>query len=293
MLMPLPEVVAWCIAYAIVDTFILIGNALTLAVFYTNKRLLRMRANYFLVNLAIADLLVGIIAVPMFTYYLGLSSQYGGEVWDRYPYKIAKVLDIFIGSASIFTLTIIAIERAFSVCYPHIHRGIGIKAYYYMMASVWLVSLLMAVLRFLYLNHLLDFKVFFYFLIVAFVASMILICISYPVIGIRMKFRFANVDRHRKTNDHDRRLALMLFIVTTVFVFTWLPFHILNFLLFFCVSCRVLSNQVVYVIKILHYCNSCINPVIYSYLVPEFKRTAFKIFSRKNSPRRQYATTLT
>lgn len=291
--MPLPEAVAWCIAYITVDTFILVGNALTLAVFYTNKRLLRMRANYFLVNLAVADLLVGIIALPMFTYYLGLSSQEGRPVWDRFPYRIAKVLDIFIGCASIFTLTIIAIERAFSVCFPHIHRGIGAKAYFYMIAGVWLLSLLMAVLRFLYLNQLIKFGWFFYFLIVSFIISLIFIVISYPVIGIRMKYRFANVDQHRKTNDHDRRLAIMLFIVTTVFIFTWLPFHILNFVSFFCVSCRVVAVEVVYVIKLLHYFNSCVNPVIYSYLVPEFKRTVFKILARKNSPRGQYATTLT
>lgn len=208
-LMPLPEVIAWCIAYISVDTFILVGNALTLAVFCTNKRLLRMRANYFLINLAIADLLVGIIAVPMFTYYLGWSSQDGREVWDQYPYKIAKVLDIFIGCASIFTLTIIAIERAFSVCFPHIHRGIGARAYCYMIASVWMLSLLMAVLRFLYLNQLIKFEWFFYFLIVSFIISLIFIVISYPVIGLRMKFRFAIVDKHRKANDHDRRLAIM------------------------------------------------------------------------------------
>ncbi|XP_020903950.1 D(4) dopamine receptor-like [Exaiptasia diaphana] len=292
-LMPLPEVIAWCIAYVTVDLLIVIGNALTLVVFHTNKRLLRMRANYFLVNLAVADLLVGIIAVPFFTYYLGLSSQRGNEVWGRFPYLVAKVLDIFIGCASIFTLTIIAIERVFSVCFPHVHRGIGRKAYYYMIGSVWILSFLMAVLRFLFMNKLIEFKVFFYFLIVAFSASLIIICISYPVIGIRMKFRFANVDHHRKTNDHDRRLALMLFIVTTVFIFTWLPFHVLNFVSFFCVSCRRIPNELVYIIKLLHYINSCVNPIIYSYLVPEFRRTVLKIFARKNSPRRQYATTLT
>ncbi|XP_031562711.1 octopamine receptor-like [Actinia tenebrosa] len=289
-LMPLPEVIAWCSAYVIVDALIVIGNALTLAVFYTNKRLLRMRANYFLVNLAIADLFVGIIAVPIFTYYLAAASKRGHVVWNEYPYQIAKVLDIFIGCASIFTLAIIALERAFSVCFPHVHRGIGKKSYMNMIAVVWVLSFLMAVLRTLFIAEEIGFNVFFYFLIVSFCISIILICISYPVIGIRMNYRFANVEKHRKKNDHDRRLALMLFIVTTIFIFTWLPFHILNVVTFFCRSCRSMPNELPYIIKLLHYGNSCVNPIIYSYLVPEFRRTVIKLFCGKNK-RKAYAST--
>ena len=155
-------------------------------------------------------------------------------MWNEYPYQVAKVLDIFIGCASIFTLAIIALERAFSVCFPTIHRGIGKKSYMNMIAVVWVLSFLMAVLRSLFLANEISFNVFFYFLIVSFCLSIIFICISYPVIGIRMKFRFANVEKHRKKNDNDRRLALMLFIVTTIFIFTWLPFHVLNVITFFC-----------------------------------------------------------
>lgn len=54
---PLSEQVAWCLALALVAVAIIVGNTLTIAVF-TRKKLLRLRANYFLLTLAVADLLL-------------------------------------------------------------------------------------------------------------------------------------------------------------------------------------------------------------------------------------------
>ncbi|XP_032219339.2 adenosine receptor A3 isoform X2 [Nematostella vectensis] len=282
-LTPLAELVLWCIAYITIDACILIGNILTLIVFHLNKRLLRTRANYFLVNLAVADLLVGLIAVPMFTYYLGISGEYGGVVWNRYPFKISKVLDIFFGCASVFTITIIAIERVCSVCIPHIHRGVGSTAYFVVIVLVWMASAFVSLLNLLTVHKMIPFNAFFYTLLVLLCGSILIISVSYPVIGVRMKFRFANVDHHRKTNDQDRRLVLMLFLVTSLFILTWLPFHVLNTVTFFCMSCRFIPYEVPYFIKLLHYGNSLINPVIYSYLVPEFKKTISQLFKQKNA----------
>ena len=68
--MKLSELMAWSSAYGFVDVVILVGNVLTLTVFSTNKKLLRMRANYFLINLALADMMVGTFAMPTYLYHL-------------------------------------------------------------------------------------------------------------------------------------------------------------------------------------------------------------------------------
>ena len=115
---------AWSSAYGFVDVVILVGNVLTLTVFSTNKKLLRMLANYFLINLALADMIVGTFAMPMCLYHLIAAWKKGYSVWIQYSYKIYKVVDIFVGCTSTFTLTTIALERAFSVWLPHVHRHV-------------------------------------------------------------------------------------------------------------------------------------------------------------------------
>ena len=267
----------WSIAFAVVDLVILIGNVLTLVVFSTNRKLLRTRANYFLINLALADMMVGIFAIPMYLYHLIAARYKGDSVWHQCSYKIYKVVDVFVGCASIFTLTVIALERAFSVCFPHIHRHFRNTVYCLLLGLIWLLSILVSCLRLLFEEQLLSLQFFFYFLLVSFAIALSIICVSYVVIWFRMKFRFARRDSHKRSTEQDRRLAVMLFTVTVVFVFTWMPFQIINIVTFFCEPCRNMPYEVAYFAKFLHYGNSCVNPIIYSFLVPNFRRAVFRI----------------
>ena len=56
--MKLSELMAWSSAYGFVDVVILVGNVLTLTVFSTNQKL------------ALADMMVGTFAMPMYLYHL-------------------------------------------------------------------------------------------------------------------------------------------------------------------------------------------------------------------------------
>ena len=95
-----------------------------------------------------------------------------------------------------------------------------------------------------------------------------------------MKFRFANREGNKRKREQDKRLAILLFIVTVVFGLTWMPFQIINILAFFCYPCRKMSIDGVNFAKFLHYGNSCVNPIIYSFLVPEFRKTVASIFRK-------------
>ena len=278
--MKLTELMAWSSAYGFVDVVILVGNVLALVVFSTNKKLLRTRANYFLINLALADMLVGTFAIPMYLYHLIAAWYKGDSVWGQYSYKIYYVVDVFVGCASIFTLTIIALERAFSVCLPHVHRHVKNKVYYGLLGLIWLLSILVSCLRFLFEEKLLSLQFFFYFMLVSFAVALSIICISYVVIWFKMKFRFARRDSNKRSGEQDKRLAVMLFTVTVVFVLTWMPFQIINIVTFFCKPCQKMPIEIVYFAKFLHYGNSCVNPIIYSFLVPEFRKTVIKILSK-------------
>lgn len=273
-LMSFTELMVWSSAFAFVTVIILIGNVLTLIVFSTNKKLLRMRANFFLINLAVADMMVGVLAIPMYLYHFVAAWHKGNSVWMQRSYQISKVVDIFVGCASIFTLTVIALERAFSVCLPHIHRHLKNKVYYLHLGLIWLLSVLISLLRLFFEENMLSLEFFFYFMLVFFALALSITCSSYIVIWYRMKLRFARRDScKRRSTEQDKRLALMLFTVTMVFVLSWMPFQIINIVIFFCRPCETIPHEVAYFTKFLHYGNSCVNPIIYSFLVPEFRRT--------------------
>ena len=60
----------------------------------------------------------------------------------------------------------------------------------------------------------------------------------YLIIWIKAKFRKFKRESNRNINngarEHDRKLMMTLLIVTGVFVVTWLPFHIINIIVFVC-----------------------------------------------------------
>lgn len=284
--MKFPELVAWCSVFTLVDIAIVIGNSITIAVFYINKRLLRTRANYFLINLAVADMLVGTIALPMYVYHLIAAWTFGNQVYQAPLFRISVVMDVFVGCASVFTLTIIALERLYCVCWPHLHRQTTLKVYYMQLGLLWLLSAVVASLRLMFAYKLLTLNFFMYVLLSTFAVSLFVICVAYTIIWCKMKFRLKKkgakkYEKGKSNNEQEKRLAIILSTVTVVFVFTWLPFHVVNTIAFFCHSCRDFAPQFAYILKVFHFGNSFVNPIVYSFLVPEFRKTVKKLFRRR------------
>ncbi|XP_003379102.1 neuropeptide Y receptor type 2 [Trichinella spiralis] len=57
------ELVIWFILYAVIAFLTVAGNALVIYVFFTSNRL-QVVTNFFIVNLAVADLMTGLLAIP-------------------------------------------------------------------------------------------------------------------------------------------------------------------------------------------------------------------------------------
>ena len=114
--------VGWSLAFGVVSLATITGNSIAIAVL-TRKRLLRRRTSYFLLSLAVADLTVGMFSVPAFIYQI-VSFWQDGFVSKSTLLSIVKALDVFCGLGSTFTLTIIALERVYAICFPlrHFYR---------------------------------------------------------------------------------------------------------------------------------------------------------------------------
>ena len=259
------QTIGWSVAFSLIAFAIVSGNVLTIVAFCGCKKLMQMRASYFLLNLAAADLLVGAITVPM---YIILLSHHIDNVTYQSVYTS---VDIASGFASVFTLTAIGLERLYAFCRPlyRVHVLTDLKSLL-MIGMVWILSFAITILHLLYKFHAISFDVFFYVMMSSLSVCLLVICASYLGIWIRVKFYFTSQGR---ASGSDKKVARMLLTITLTFVLTWLPFHLLNIINFFCDFCLTtkLPHNALFFCKLLHYANSFINPIIYSFQMPEFR----------------------
>lgn len=86
----------------------------------------------------------------------------------------------------------------------------------------------------------------------------------------------AFVRRRQISVSRERRAAFVLAIVVGVFICCWLPFFIINVLLGICPTCPV-SPVAFQVVTWLGWCNSILNPIIYTTFNREFRNAFRKI----------------
>uniref|UniRef100_A0A7E4UXZ2 G_PROTEIN_RECEP_F1_2 domain-containing protein n=1 Tax=Panagrellus redivivus TaxID=6233 RepID=A0A7E4UXZ2_PANRE len=82
------------------------------------------------------------------------------------------------------------------------------------------------------------------------------------------------VEHQRRVLRTHERIAKTLGVVSCSFLFCWLPFFLLYLTNFQCKGC--ISPVFIDVASWLGYCNSMLNPIIYSFTVKEFKRSALR-----------------
>ena len=79
-----PEGIAWCTVFSLFSLFITVGNLLTIVLFAANKRV-RKKSLYLVINMALADLLLGAFALPLYI-YVSISNEdcefdFGSCLW--------------------------------------------------------------------------------------------------------------------------------------------------------------------------------------------------------------------
>ena len=247
----------WCIAFGVVAIIVIVMNILVLLVFSSNRSLFEKRHNQFLIVLALTDIIVGTVVISLYIYQLISWWLNGLHVLRDIVFKAFNAMDILSGFASIFTSCDLAADRVYAILFPFYHRVSPKGVYPSMLASVWVFSGLLVVYYFLSSNNILPIRAFTYLLLLSITISLLVICISYTMVWSRVKcFKLPHITRGASLRE--KRIAEMLFMITIVFIFTWLPFHVLNFLFHFCKfrsSCYPSSVSIVYLSKLLHYSN--------------------------------------
>ena len=249
--------ILWELCFGLLATLIALGNSLTIWIFVKLK--FRKRAHVLLISLAVADLLVGVLPVPLY-----IVANIDTSALSRVHASI--YVDIFTGLTSILTLAVISLERMYAVARPHRHRTLPLRAYKFSIVTPWILAATVASIRVLFDNGLIaptDFQVV---ISLSPVAPTLVICSAYCVIWWKRKKR---MDDQNQLMQRETKLAKTLFLITGASLLTWLPFQIVNMWPFLVV--RIHPFGILFVIKLLQFSNSLVNVIIYPFRISEFK----------------------
>ena len=194
---------------------ILIMNAITIIAF-ARIRHLRKRSTYLIINLTVADLLVGAVTGPLVVYLSCKDKENNGFTWQGF---IIWTFEFTFVIASQVNLLLISLERLHATLYPFRHCFISECVYFKIIFSSWLItSLLGSVMAGLYLKQTNEGP----YVWASFnVLTLLVIAVSYIIIIVKVQ-RSPHPQHHGLANK-ERKLSVTLLILTGVSVLTILP----------------------------------------------------------------------
>ncbi|CAH1795252.1 unnamed protein product [Owenia fusiformis] len=126
------------IILALINIVTFVGNVIVIIAVYITPALQSL-TGFFIVSLAVSDILVGALVMP-FAIYREVRNGYwpfGNAICD-----LSKSLDIMFSTASIYNLLCVAIDRYFAICRPFFyHERFNKKVVISMIACCWILPI--------------------------------------------------------------------------------------------------------------------------------------------------------
>lgn len=249
---------------------------------------LRTSTNFYIMNLAIADLAVTIVCIPF-----DVAVQENGYVWPfgRFLCHIIYPIMTMCTFASVGTLTAIAYNRYTAISRP-MRMQAGRKRAKITIAAIWVLSFLFVLPYITVLTKRnsrcvetwseLHSRLYTSFIFVfQYVIPLSIISLAYIKIAIQLRRNRKNLTRAHRVQDRDvTKVVRMMVIVVFIFAICMLPNHVLWLLSDFNEDFPEAGSEVFVWGEILIYANSCTNPIVYSICIEEF-RVAFKAYITK------------
>ncbi|KAJ6663565.1 hypothetical protein lerEdw1_009644 [Lerista edwardsae] len=305
--------IAYFLSESLTALFSIVGNLFICAVILRNRKLRAVVTNYFLVSLAVADILVGAVAIPC--------AQFADVGLPHYKPQLCLsmlCLLLVLTQASVFGLLAIAVERYVSILKPFQYKSLlSPRNSLLVILACWLLAIAIGFLPMLGWHNPLPangeclfnsiigntYMVYFNFMI-CMLLPLTVMMVLYGRIFLEVKSQIRKVaegevdvsaqERRRIIARKELQTATSLFIILFFFTICWLPVHILNTIMLLCPTCRI-PNQLLLAAIILSHANSAINPVVYVFRVRSFRKavvgalsclcysTAADVFSRSGA----------
>lgn len=301
------------------------GNVLVITAVYLYHRLRRM-TNFFIISLAISDLFVALIHLP-----LRIDQSVHNNNWclDKAPGVVTTcaywiVMDTVFSSASICNLVVISIDRFLAITKPfQYQRRMTKKVGFSLIAFVWVYAMLWGTLSLIdwtadpsndphisvtwskSLERTCGKKDKIYYAVamaVAFFLPLLIVIVTYSCV-FRVAFiqakAVASLDPTKGKRHILRELKATKTIAVVIggFIVCWLPFFIIIVMSLWCVHCfdpfitnRALSYAIrITFIFVLPVMNSSLNPLIYTLFNKEFRSAFSRMLCRNKGASRSDA----
>ena len=261
---------------------IIIGNMFTIFVFWSQRSHLK-RTYFLLINLAVADLLVG-LTEPIVLGTEKIPKRKAGPSRDAQRMdNPSSVFQVLGSSTSVIFLALISLERAHAVLRPFRHRVTSTRVYNCAIVTAWMTGLCIAATKMLAMYHNEVDSVYAGVIIHSCLFLFVLvICGSYLTIRTRLRSAAAELDVQRhKSAKHQLRLSRTFFIVAAVSLVFWVPAIIVYTIMSFCRKECGFSPSVAGVVNCLHLANSMVNPFVYCFRMSMFKKALKKCCGRR------------
>ncbi|XP_053562096.1 adenosine receptor A2b [Bombina bombina] len=294
-------------AYIAVEVIIAVlsiaGNVLVCWAVSINSTL-KNATNYFLVSLAVADIAVGLLAIPFaITISIGFQT-------DFHSCLFFACFVLVLTQSSIFSLLAVAIDRYLAIKIPLRYKSLVTgKRARAVIAVFWILSFVIGLTPLMGWNSFdtacptsirshnctvtclfekvvtMNYMVYFNFFGCVLLPLLIMLGIYIKIFMVaRMQLRQIELkcvssENSRTTLQKEVNAAKSLSIIVGLFAFCWLPIHILNCITLFEPKFSK-PEWVMYMAIILSHANSVVNPIIYAYKIRDFRYTFRKIISK-------------
>ncbi|XP_077980597.1 QRFP-like peptide receptor [Glandiceps talaboti] len=298
-----PSTIVLIVLYSLSFVVGVVGNVLVMVVWFKNKHIQTV-INFFLVNLAVCDLMVILFCMPI---------TIGNVIYNEWIYgevmcKLTPCIQGMSVSASVFILTAISLNRFYAI-----HNPLKARVLYTRqrvrnaIIVIWVISLLLMI-PILVVNRLETVESKIPELTISITATtctevwsdislkhaynIFLFLIQFAIPMTFMFFAYAMIVKALVTNDvelgkernPDKQVAQqnknrskvirLLMVVVSLFAVSWFPFHVATIWFDFNTTKAggYFSVEILPFLQWLGLCNSSLNPVCYCFLSKTYRR---------------------
>ncbi|XP_035680542.1 neuropeptide FF receptor 1-like [Branchiostoma floridae] len=281
------------VSYGLVFLFSLGGNVGLCIVVLKYPRL-RTVTNYFLLNLAVGDIMVTVCCMP----FTLVDNILVGYAFSEAICRLSRMIEGVSVAASVLGLSAVAFYRYRAIVHPQKPKMTRRRAYQLIVIS-WLVSLfIMLPMAFVLNGEYLQYEGYKVYICKeewptieynqAFTTTLFVFVYFLPVMS--MAVMYGEVSRKlwgrqqvsrssQRYSDRARKRAQvtkMLIMIVVLFALSWLPLWVLQFLqVFGHIPEYIMRVLLVYVVPVAHwlgYCNCLVNPIVYGYFNRDIRR---------------------
>ena len=279
------ECITWFAVVLIVSVAIVTVNLLSIILFIKNSDL-RTRGMYLVINLTVADILVGVISSLHLLRFPSKECKNANSLNVRFNWDgrmITWFLFYWFPFASLTNITVISLERMHATFRPFRHRVIKKWVYGVTISVVWVLAGMISTAIMIPLLFDKESSHREYFWQSYCLLCLLVTCACYA--SIIVKICCGARPQHHGAVNGQRKLTVTLFIMTIVSLLLWLPFAVATFVFSTTDGIRSLSYsksvRLDLSLTLSFYTNSLVNPVVYTIRMPEFRKSFLLLFTRR------------